>query len=175
MRSILFFLILFSTFCLSAQNIKVEFDKKHDFSKYKTFRFGDSQIAINDKEDQKKMPREQFDTWVKNAIIRELEFKGLKRVDSLADLVVTYAMISSDRNDVSVTGPLGMTPNSNDRVFNREYHEIDLIIDMNNRSNYLVWRINSTTQLNTTEAERTIDQIVEKGFKKFGKPVRKKK
>lgn len=175
MRLIVVLLILLLGNGLSAQNIKVEFDKNHDVSKYKTFRFGDSQIAINDKEDQKKVPKQQFDIWVKNGIMRELEHKGLKKVDSLADLTVTYAMISSDRNDVSVTGPLGMTPNSNDRVFNREYHEIDLIIDLNNRSNYLVWRVNSTAQLSTTEAERTIDQIVEKGFKKFGKPVKKKK
>ncbi len=174
MRIISFFLLYFSCLSLSAQNIKVEFDKKHDVTKYKTFRFGDSQIAINDKEDQKKVPRQQFDAWVKNGITRELEYKGLSRVDSLADLVVSYAMISSDRNDVSVTGPLGMTPNSSDRVFNREYHEIDLIIDVNNRNNFLVWRINSTAQLNTTEAERTIDQIVEKGFKKFRKSAKKK-
>lgn len=174
MRLILFLLIFFSYCTLSAQNIKVEFDKKHDFSKYKTFRFGDSQVAINDKEDQKKVPRQKFDEWIKKAIARELQFKGLTLADSTADLVVSYAMVSSDRNEVSVSGPLGMTPNSNDRVFNREYHEIDLIIDLNNRGNFLVWRINSTTQMNTTEADRTIDLIVEKGFKKFRKSPQRK-
>jgi hypothetical protein len=52
---------------------------------------------------------------------------------------------------------------------------MDLIIDLNNRSNFLVWRINSSVQMTSTDAERTIDLIVEKGFKKLGKLLKKKK
>jgi hypothetical protein len=57
-----------------------------------------------------------------------------------------------------------------------EYRQTSLIIDLNDRSNNLIWRINSTTNMTSEEGERMIDAIVEKGFKKFGKaPKRKKK
>jgi hypothetical protein len=173
MRTFLLFLILFSAFGLSAQNIKAEFDKTHDFSKYKTFRFGESQIITPS--DQKQVPDATLDKWIKNGVTRELESKGLKRADAEADLVVTYAVGATARIDSSPIGPLGQTPGSSDRVFTRNYQEMDLIIDLNNRSNFLVWRINSSVQMTSTDAERTIDLIVEKGFKKLGKLLKKKK
>ncbi len=173
MRLIFFLLILFSAFSLSAQSIKAEYDKNHDFSKYKTFSFGESQIITPS--DQKQVPDAKLDEWIKNGVTRELQSKGLQRVDSGADLVVTYAAGASAKVDSSPIGPLGQTPGSNDRVFTRNYQEIDLIIDLNNRSDFLVWRVNSSMQVTTSDAERTIDLIVEKGFKKFSKTGKKKK
>jgi outer membrane lipoprotein-sorting protein len=158
---------------LFAQNIKVEYDKKHDLSRYKTFSFGESQIITPS--DQKQVADATLDKWIKNGVKRELEYKGLTAVEKDGDLVVTYAAGATAKVDLSPIGPLGQTPGSNDRVFTHNYQEMDLIIDLNNRSNYLVWRINSTVQMTTTDAERTIDQIVERGFKKFGKAVKKKK
>src|SRR6516162_8566557 len=99
--------LLLVNLCASAQGIKIEYDKKHDFSKYKTFSFGESQVITPP--DQKQVSDATVDTWVKNGVTRELEFKGLKRVDSLADLVVTYVIGTMERSDAQSIGPLGMT------------------------------------------------------------------
>jgi hypothetical protein len=171
MRFLSIFLITLS-FCASAQEIKVEFDKKHDFSKYNTFRFGESQVVTP--ADQKLVSDATIDQWVKKGVTRELESKGLKRVDSLADLVVTYVIGTMARSDAQAIGPLGMTPGSNDRTWSRDYKQTSFIIDLNDRSNYLAWRVNAVADVIGTDAERTIDMVVVRGFKKFGKTVKKK-
>jgi len=163
-------------FCLSfhasGQEINVEFDKKHDFSKYKTFSFGESQVVTP--EDQKQISDATLNKWIKAGVTRELEFKGLKRVDSLADLVITYVIGTMARSDAQPIGPLGMTPGSNDRTWSRNYRQTSLIIDLNDRSNYLVWRINAVADVIGADAERVIDLIIVKGFKKFKKSQKKK-
>ncbi len=156
-----------------SQGIKVEYDKKHDFSKYKTFSFGESQVPPP--QDQKQVTDATVDKWIKNGVTRELEFKGLKRVDTAADLVVTYAVGTMARSDMQAIGPLGQTPGSTATTWSRNYNQTSLIIDLNNKSNFLVWRINSVADVGGPEGERTIDMIVERGFKKFGKPVKKRK
>jgi hypothetical protein len=47
-------------------------------------------------------------------------------------------------------------------------------MDLNNKNNFLVWRINAVADV-ITDGERTVDLIVERGFKKFGKAAKKKK
>jgi hypothetical protein len=163
-------------FCLSfhasSQEINVEYDKHHDFSKYKTFSFGESQVVTP--EDQKLLSDATLDKWIKSGVTRELEYKGLKPADSLADLVITYMIGTMARSDAQPVGPLGMTPGSNDRTWSRNYRQTSLIIDLNNRNNFLVWRINAVADVIGADAERAIDLIVVKGFKKFKKSVKKK-
>jgi hypothetical protein len=152
----------------------VEYDKKRDFSHYKSFSFGESQIITPP--DQKQVADAALDKWIKNGVTRELELKGLKRVDSAAQLIVTYAAGSLERSDAESLGPLGLTPGANpSRTWMRDYRQTSLIIDLNDRSNNLIWRVNSTSNLSTADGERAIDAIVGKGFRKFGKPVKKKK
>ena len=157
-----------------AQSIEVEYDKKKDFSKYKTFTFGQSQITTPS--DQKQVDDVTMNNWIVSAITEDLEQKGLKRADSLADLVITYAEGTLARTDNQVLGPLALKPGENpDRNFTFDYHQCSFIIDLNDRNGNLIWRINSTTNMTTAEAERTIDAIVQKGFKKFARPNKKKK
>lgn len=170
MRLTILFLLFSSLVC--AQGIKIEYDKKHDFTQYKTFSFGESQVTTPP--DQKVVSDAALDKWIKNGVTRELEHKGLKRVDSAADLIVTYAIGTMARTDMEPIGPLGQTPGSTATSWSRDYKQTSLIIDMNDRTNFLVWRINSVADITSTVAETTIDMIVEKGFKKFGKPVKKK-
>ncbi len=169
--SILF--ILISTTIIWAQEIKVEYDKDRDFSKYKTFSFGEGEIITP--KDQKLVSDATVHKWIKTAIGRELEMKGLQQVDSAADLVVSYAAGTLARSDAGNVGPLGMTPGSTDRTYIRDYQQGSLVIDLNDKSNMLVLRINSTTNMIGDDGERMVDQIVEKGFRKFGRPVKKKK
>jgi hypothetical protein len=155
------------SFCVSAQEIKIEYDKKQDFSKYKTFAFGESQVVTPP--DQKQVSDAVVDKWVKEGVTRELEFKGLKAVDSSADLIVTYVIGTMARSDAQAIGPLGMTPGSDDRTWSRDYKQTSVIVDLNNRSKFLVWRVNAVADAIGTDAERTIDMVIVRGFKKFPK------
>jgi len=166
-------LLLLVSSAAQSQEIKTEYDKKHDFTKYKTFSFGESQVITP--KDQKQVSDVIIDKWIKKAITNELEFKGLTRVDTGADLVVTYAVGTMARSDVQPIGPLGQTPGSDATSWSRNYNQTSMIIDLNNKSNFLVWRINSVADVVGVEAERTIDAIVERGLKKFAKSVKKKK
>jgi hypothetical protein len=157
--------------CASAQEIKVEFDKKHDFSKYKTFKFAGGQVMTP--ADQKQLSDATINKWIKAGVSRELEVKGLKPVDSLADLVVTYAIGTMARSDAQAIGPLGMTPGSNDRTWSRDYKQTSFIIDLNDKNNYLVWRVNAVADVIGVDAERTIDMVIVRGFKKY-RPTPKK-
>lgn len=166
-------ILILASITAFSQEIKVEYDRKHDFTKYKTFSFGESQVITP--KDQKQVSDATVDQWIKNGVTRELQFKGLKKVDTTADLVVTYAVGTMTRSDMQAIGPLGQTPGSTATTWSRNYNQTSLIIDLNNKSNFLVWRINSVADVVGPEGERTIDMIVERGFKKFAKPVKKKK
>jgi len=172
MRNFLILLLAVST-QLHGQGIKVEYDKKHDVTKYKTFSFGESQVITP--QDQKQVSDATVDKWIRNGVTRELEFKGLKLQQTGGDLTVTYAVGTMSRSDLQAVGPLGQTPGSSATSWSRNYNQTSLIIDLNNKSNFLVWRINAVADVVGTEGERTIDLIVERGFKKFGKAVKKKK
>src|SRR6478736_2685609 len=120
--------LMLLSICASAQEIKIECDKKHDFSKYKTFRFGESQVVTP--ADQKQVSDATIDKWVRTGVFRKLEFKGLNGVDSVADLVVTYVIGTMTRSDAQAIGPLGMTPGSDDRTWKRDYKQTSFIIDL---------------------------------------------
>jgi hypothetical protein len=169
---ILLVLLLAVSIHASGQGIKVEYDKKHDLTKYKTFSFGESQVITPP--DQKNVSDATVDKWIKNGVMRELQYKGLAWVEKGGDLTVTYAVGTMPRSDVQAVGPLGQTPGSTATTWSRDYNQTSLIVDLNNKSNFLVWRINAVADV-VTDGERTIDLIVERGFKKFGKTVKKKK
>ena len=155
------------------QDIKVEYDKKLDFTQFKTFRFGEGEVITP--EDQQVVSEEQMNKWVQAAVSRELEAKGLTRVDSSADLTVSYAIGAMARSDAGSVGPMGLTPGSMERNYSRDYSQGSFVIDLNNRNNVLVWRINATSSSDLRHGEDVISEIVARGFKKFGKPEKKKK
>ena len=82
-------LFLAFTVPLSAQKVKVEYDKKQSFSQYRTYSWLQQQsytrvfLALN----------------IVSAIDQELQAKGLRKVDSGADLMVTaYGAFDDDIN-----------------------------------------------------------------------------
>lgn len=168
--------LLWSTVSVSAQGFKVEFDKDRDFSKYKTFRFGEGEIITP--KDQRQANEEHVHKWVTSAISRELQLKGLQPSDSSADLIISYAVGTLAKSDAGDVGPMGLTPGSMDRTYMRDYRQGNLMIDLHDRSNLLVWRVSAISDINGASGERMIDQIVQKGFKKYpqaGKTKKKKK
>jgi len=167
------FVLLIATASCFAQNLKVEYDKNHDFSKYKTFHFGEGEIITP--KDQRTVPDATIHKSVKSAVAEELKEKGLQQLDSLADLEVSYVVGSIEKTDTEMLGPLGMTPGSTDQTWSRDYKQSSMVIDLNERSGKRVWRINSTMST-TNDAARIIQLVVAEGFKKFSlKPKKEKK
>lgn len=171
---ILLFLFTVS-FSLSAQGIKVEYDKNHDFTTYKTFSFGEGEIVTP--KDERTVPDSIIHKWIRTSITEELKEKGLQSADSSsADLVVSYVIGSLERRDVEQLGPLGQTPGSDSRTWSRDYNEGSFIIDLNERNKKRVWRINASTNTTSNDGGRMIEQVVGEGFKKFSlKPKKAKK
>jgi Domain of unknown function (DUF4136) len=169
----IFFLI--TVLNLHAQEIKVEYDKNRDFTKYKTFTFGEAEI-ITPKE-ERVFDEKILHSWVKNSITNELEEKGLKKSDTTADLIVSYIIGAVDLSETGDLGPFGGTPGiETDRHYTNSFRQGNLVIDLNDKSDFLVWRISAQAVNMSAQAERYIAEIVAKGFKKFSiKPKKSKK
>jgi hypothetical protein len=173
MKTPILFLFLLTAFSIDAQQIKIESDKTADLSKYKTFRFGEGQIVTP--KDERVTPDAMVHKWIQGAMTEELNNKGLTKSDS-ADLIISYLIGSEKRTDAGSVGPLGMTPGSNQQTYLRDYQQGSLVIDLNDaHTNKLVWRVKAVTNANQPDGEKMIDEIIEKGFKKFGQKGKKKK
>lgn len=157
------------------QDIKVDYDKTKDYSGYKSFRFGESEIVTP--KDKKSISDKTLDKLIKDAIIKVLSEKEIVHNDSSTELVVTYMAGVFEHSELQRLGPLGTSPTSSSQTWSNNYSQGELIIDINDlQSNRLIWRINSQTNTNTPEAAQYIDQIVDKGLKKFAvKPKSRKK
>jgi hypothetical protein len=171
MRLTIAILLLFN-FQTSGQEIKVEYNKKTDFSKYKTFCFGEGLVVAQST--LRQVSDVTFSNWIINGIVREFERKSMTEVDSLGDVNISYALIRTAQLDIEGNGPLGMTPGSSDRTWSRNYTESTLIIDLKDRNDLLIWRVKANFDISGPNSETTIDTIVGKGFKKFHK-VRNRK
>lgn len=169
-KSFIILLILASFSASMAQDIKVEYDKNKDFTIYKSFSLGEGEIITP--KDQRKVSDEKVHKWVRDAITEELKEKGLTHLDTLGDLTVSYIIGSLERSDLrsNTSGGIGAG------VVMEDYEQSSFVIDMNDRQNFLVWRINGVTSTAAPNASAMIDEVVGKGFKKFTlKPKKKKK
>ena len=169
LKQLTLLLLITSMTSAFAQDIEAEYDKNRDFTIYKTFSLAEGEIITP--KDQRKVSDEQLHKWVREAITSELKDKGMTQLDSLGDLRVSYIIGSVERSGLrsNTTGGLG------GGVVLNDYEESSIVIDMNDRNNFLVWRINGVTSTNAN-AETIIDEVVAKGFKKFSiKPKKKKK
>lgn len=174
MRHLLIFILFVQWSLTQGQDVMVEYDKNRDLTKYKTFALGEGEIITP--KDQREMVDTKLHEWVRTAIVTELTEKGLTHVDSLGDLTISYIIGSLERTDVQDLGPMGTSPSSTDRTWSRDYRQGSFVIDLNDRNNFLVWRVNAQTSNGTPSTVAAIDAIVEKGFRKFSiKPKKEKK
>jgi hypothetical protein len=165
--------ILLGTTSVWGQDMKVEYDKDRDYTQYKTFHFGEGEFVTP--KDERQVSAAQVDKWVKEAMTGELELKGLKRVDSVADLVISYVVGTLARSDAGDVGPLGLTPGSMERTYMKDYRQGSVVIDLNDKRDIKVWRVNATMEMSSSNAEKMINMVVQKGFKKFPKAKVKEK
>ena len=142
---------------------------------YKTYQFGEAEVITP--KDKRILDEAKTRAIVNSAIELELKERGLQRVDSNAHLVVSYIIGSMDRSSVYNAGPLGGTPGVQSQGAEmRDYSEGSFIIDLNDRSNNLIWRVNAVSNFTEANLLNQIDQVLEKGFKKFpNKPKTKGK
>lgn len=176
MRIFLFLAFFFVQGFLAAQDINVEYDKNRDLSRYKTFTIGSGEVITP--KDRRTVNEASLHKWVKEAIAEELKEKGMVQVDSAGDLLATYLIGTQQRSDFSQLGPLGVAPDNSSQTWSRDYTMGNMIIDLNDRSNNLIWRVNATTGAAAMDIHVLIEQVVSAGFKKFSlkpKKVKKKK
>jgi hypothetical protein len=165
---------LFLPFFLAAQDISVEYDKNRDLSRYKTFTIGSGEIITP--KDRRTVNEASLHKWIKESIAEELKQKGMIQVDSAGDLLATYLVGTQQRTDFSQLGPLGTSPDNSSQTWSRDYTMGSLIIDLNDRNNNLIWRINASTGAAAMDIHVLIEQVVSAGFKKFSlKPKKEKK
>jgi hypothetical protein len=169
-KSFIFLLILTGIADSFGQDISAEYDKNKDFSIYKTFAIGEGEIITP--KDQRQIDDQKLHKYVKEAIASELKDKGLVQMDSLADLDVTYIIGSLERSNLASSGTGGIGAG----VVMNDYEQSSFVIDMNDRNDFLVWRVNGITSTGHPNAQTMIKEVVAKGFKKFSiKPKKKKK
>ncbi len=169
-KSFIFLFILLGIADSFGQDIVAEYDKDRDFTVYKTFSIGEGEIITP--KDQRKIDDQKLHKWVREAIASELKDKGLTQLDSLGDLNVTYIIGSLERSNLASSGTGGIGAG----VVMNDYEQSSFVIDMNDRNNFLVWRVNGVTSTNHPNANTMIEEVVAKGFKKFSiKPKKKKK
>jgi hypothetical protein len=174
MRVIIFSVLLLVAATSLAQDIKVEYDKDRDLTIYKTFTMGEGEIITP--KDQRTVADQELHKWVHEAIVNELKGKGLSQLDTLGDLTASYIVGSVAMMDVQNLWPMGVSPQSSEQSWSRDYRQGNLVIDLNDRSNVLVWRVNATTSYGTPGTDRIIQSIISNGFKKFTtKPKKGKK
>lgn len=171
-RSVIFSILVLGFLTSWGQEFKVEYDKNRDYTQYKTFRFGEGELVTP--KDQRQVSAEQMDKMIKEAVTRELAMKGLVPADSAADLVVSYVVGTIARSDAGDVGPMGLTPGSMERTYLKDYRQGSLVIDLNDKRDIKVWRVNATMEM-SSGVDKIINQVVQKGFKKFPKAGKKKK
>lgn len=173
MRYIIPIGLLFSVVTFG-QEVRVESPKNVDFSIYKSFRFGDSEIVTT--RGSKKISDASLDKIIRETIERELKEKGLSRDEENGQLMVTYMSGTFRHSELQRLGPLGVVPGQFSQNQTVSYNAGSLVIDLNDvRNNHLIWRVNSNVDVNQPNPRNALEQVVVKGFKKFGVNRKNKK
>ncbi len=175
MPALLLIILLVMANGISAQEMKITFDKSKDMSGYQTFQFGETEVITP--KDMRMMDEKQLRERVNSIIAKELTEKKLQQVDSNAQLIVSYIIGYLERSDIYNAGPLGGTPGvvTTGGVM-QDFREGTFVVDLDDRSKNMIWRISSTIRYSSSETLGQVEQVVEKGFKKFpNKPKVKKK
>jgi len=158
-----------------AQEISVTYDKTRDMTGYKTFRFGESEVITP--KDMRRQDEKKTRELVTGIIAKELNEKKLQQVDSGAQLVVSFVVGYVDRADIYNAGPLGGTPGAvNSGAVVQDFQQSTLVVDLDDASDNLIWRINATVRSSSNDYKTQIEQAIDKGYRKFpNKPKPKKK
>ncbi|MCE2996535.1 MAG: DUF4136 domain-containing protein [Cyclobacteriaceae bacterium] len=158
---------------LAAQTFKVEYNKQKSLSYIRTFQINKGDVIVS--KAQKIIPDTTLHRWIHTALSGKLISFQLTQQDA-ADVIVTYYFAIEARTNYQVLGPLAQTPGKGiEEMHTFDYQQSTFIIDLNDRSGNLIWRVSSTNNLTAPLSQKLIEAIVERGFRKFKKMQRPKK
>jgi hypothetical protein len=160
-----------------AQKVTIDFDRNADFSKYRTYSFGQGTPA----------PETLTNQRIQEAIERQLAEKGLTRVEHDPDLIVVYhcAVDRETRLNTTYLGGWGWGrgwgrwgPGAGNAITQVEQIPVGhLIVDIGDAAEKrYIWRGTSskTVSSNPEKNSKTIEEGVRKMFEKFPPPPEKK-
>jgi hypothetical protein len=167
-------ILMLLTSSLWAQKVDVGYDKRVDFSQFKTYAWAENLPQTN---------RPLIGLSIVGAVDEELRKRGLTKVASNPDLIVTFhggvdvqgSFAAADPTYSSIGGlPApdidGWAGSSS--AASPAVHKGTLIVDLV-KENHLLWRGTAEANLNNEKKSKTIDQVnkaVEDMFKKYPPP-----
>ena len=173
--------LLFVSLLTFSEKVEVKYDKNHDFSIYKTYSVDEGEIFTP--KGERKFDEQDVKTWIRNSITREMELKGLTRVDSAADLHIDFVAGAMQQSEFEDWGPLGYSQSpdpigqGSSRTWSSQYSQGSLFLDIVDiKENKIVW--SSTCTLGVEEGvdiQKLISEIVMKSLKKLSTKPKKKK
>jgi uncharacterized protein DUF4136 len=170
------FCFLLMTGTAFAQKVTIDFDRNADFSKYRTYSFGQGTPA----------PETLMNQRIQDAIERQLAEKGLVMVESDPDLIVVYHCAVEKETQLNTTylggwgwgrgwGRWGGGGNAITQV--EQIPVGHLIVDIGDTAEKrYIWRGTSTKTVSSKPDKnaKTIEEGVRKMFEKFPPPPEKK-
>jgi hypothetical protein len=142
--------------CATAR-VTSDWDRDANFAAYKTFAWAENPQM------RALQQNSLFDKRLRAAVDRQLAAKGLREVETGADVLVAYHAGISEKVDLQETGRFGRNLNV------RQYREGTLVLDIvDGRSKQLVWRGSAAGEMNRSDgsAER-LDKAVAKMLAEF--------
>ena len=180
MKTKSFMALMVLTMIAAHAQVHVDFDKKIDFKKYKTFRFEPGKVI------RKLGIRDTTNTfmnlYINEAVTKDLEAKGLRPANDHPDLVVTYLAGAREKQEAQnyMSNPGFMYPYSRFYGFGgwwgpqwnnfwvRNYEEGTVIIDIYDaNAAELVWRAYAVSPINNFNEKKFLDKQIGKSFRHF--------
>ena len=178
-------LVLAGAVSASAQDVRYNFDKQADFSKFKTYKW----VAIKGAE----KPVDMVDAQIKAAVDVELATKGLTRTDAdTADLYIGYQVaVSSEKQYTSFDTGWGYGPGygggwygggmgmSTSTTTSSTIYIGQIAVDMySTASKTLIWRGNASKTIDANakpdKQSKNLAKAMKKLFKNYPPPPPKK-
>jgi hypothetical protein len=158
----------------------VDFDKKVDFTKYKTFKFEPGRVI------RKLGVRDTSNTFINQyideAVTKDLVGKGLHLSNEHPDLVITYLAGAREKQQVQNYMSQGFYPYAGfygygmggwwgpqwNNFWVRKYEEGTMIIDMYDAGKaQLIWRAYAVSSISNFNEKKFVDKQIHKSFKHF--------
>ena len=176
--------LLFAVIATYAQ-VHVDFDKKVDFKKYKTFKFEPGKVI-------RKLGVQDTDNtfmnqYIDESVTKDLVAKGLSPTNDHPDLVITYLAGAREKREIQnyMSNP-GFFPYAGfygygmggwwgpgwNNFWVRNYEEGTVIIDIYDvKTAQLIWRAYAVSSINNFNEKRFVEKEIGKSFRHF--PPRK--
>lgn len=184
MKNKLFSMVLMLVAFGAQAQVHVDFDKKADFKKYKTFKFETGkvirQLGVKD------TTNTFMNQYIDEAVTKDLVSKGLTPSNTNPDLIITYLAGAKEKQEIQnyMSSPGFYSPYYRfyglsgwwgpqwNNFWVSNYEEGTIIIDMYDaKTDQLVWRAYAVSSINNFNEQRFVTKEIAKSFKHF--PPRK--